>query len=241
MSENMLSRKKVSIVIPAMNETENLPIVLKSVNTLKEREKGYDFEVIVVDDHSVDSTSEVARRNGARVFRNEYRPGKGNALRYGFGKTTGDYIVMLDADCSHNPLDIPSFLEKLEEGAGLVIGSRIFGGSDEYTRIRAFGNIILTLIFGLLHGRYLSDALNGFKAFRKDVFWDFEYTSSDFEIEIELLVNTLRKGYPIVEVPSHEDARKSGEAKSKVIRHGTKFLLRIIKEWFKGRGVKKGL
>lgn len=234
MSENMLSRKKVSIVIPAMNEAENLPVVLKSANTLIEKEKGYDFEVIVVDDHSVDGTSEVAKMDGAKVFRNEYRTGKGNALRYGFERTTGDYIVMLDADCSHNPLDIPKFLEKLEEGAGLVIGSRIYGGSDEYTRIRAFGNIMLTLIFGVFHGRYLSDALNGFKAFRNDVFKDFKYTSSSFEIEIELLVNALRKGYPIIEVPSHEDARRAGEAKSKVIKHGTKFLLRIIKEWVKG-------
>lgn len=234
MSENMLSRKKVSIVIPAMNEAENLPVVLKSANTLIEKEKGYDFEVIVVDDHSVDGTSEVAKMDGAKVFRNEYRTGKGNALRYGFERTTGDYIVMLDADCSHNPLDIPKFLEKLEEGAGLVVGSRILGGSDEYTRVRAFGNIFLTFVFGILHRRFLTDALNGFKAFKKDVFWDFEYTSSDFEIEIELLANTLRKGYPIVEVPSHENVRRAGRVKSRVIKHGTKFFLRIIKEWLKG-------
>lgn len=235
----MPSEKKVSIVIPAMNEEENLPIVLGKVNQLKEKEKGYDFEVIVVDDHSTDNTYEIAGKNGAKVIRNEYKPGKGNALRYGFERTTGDYIVMLDADCSHNPLDISKFLEKLEEGAGLVIGSRIYGGSDEYTRVRAFGNIILTLIFGLVHGRYLSDALNGFKAFKRDVFTDFRYTSSNFEIEIELLVNTIRKGYPIVEIPSHEESRKAGKAKSKVIKHGTGFLLRIIKEWFKGRSVEK--
>lgn len=234
---NMSSKKKVSIVIPAMNEEENLPMVIGKVNQLKEKVKEYVFEVIVVDDHSVDKTSEVALKEGANVIRNEYKPGKGNALRYGFERTTGDYIVMLDADCSHNPLDIPKFLEKLEEGAGLVIGSRIYGGSDEYTRVRAFGNIMLTFVFGLFHGRYLSDALNGFKAFKKDIFWDFKYNSSDFEIEIELLVNTIRKGYPISEVPSHEEARKAGKAKSKVVKHGTKFLLRIIREWFKGRGL----
>ncbi|MBI5199794.1 MAG: glycosyltransferase family 2 protein [Nitrospirae bacterium] len=233
--------QKVSIVIPAMNEEENLPMVLGKVNQFRERMGEYEFEVIVVDDHSIDNTYDVARENGVLVFRNEYRAGKGNALRYGFERATGDYIVMLDADCSHNPLDIPAFLEKLEEGAGLVIGSRIYGGSDEYTRIRAFGNIMLTLIFGLLHGRYLSDALNGFKAFRKDVFSDFRYTSSNFEIEIELLVNTLRKGYQIVEVPSHEGARMAGEAKSKVVKHGTKFLLRIIKERFRGGSAKKDL
>ena len=110
------------------------------------------------------------------------------------------------------------------------------GGSEEYTHIRALGNVFLSAALGLCTGRYLSDALNGFKVFRREVFTDFRYTSSSFEIEIEIIANTLRKGYRIVEVSSHERARAGGEIKSRVVRHGTRFLLRIL--WEGLRGVK---
>jgi hypothetical protein len=86
----------------------------------------------------------------------------------------------------------------------------------------------------LATGRYLSDALNGYKLFRKDVFTDFTYTSRMFEIEIELIANALRKGYRVVEVIGHERARAGGEMKSRVVRHGTRFLTRIIWEGLKG-------
>jgi hypothetical protein len=143
---------------------------------------------------------------------------------------------MMDADYSHRAEDIPVFLEAIKDGTGLIIGSRVFGGSDEYTHIRALGNVFLSASVGLCMGRYLSDALNGFKLFRRDVFTDFKYTSRMFEIEIELIANTLRKGYRVVEVVSHERARAGGEMKSRVVHHGTRFLLRIF--WEGLRGVK---
>lgn len=227
--------KKVSVVIPAKNEEENIGLVLNDVNQTIAKMKGYFFEVIVVDDNSSDRTAEVAIKNGARIIHNRGKSGKGKALICGFKETKGDFIVMMDADYSHRAEDIPFLIKPLENGAGLVIGSRIYGGSDEYTRIRAFGNIFLTLAFGLFHKRYLSDALNGYKAFRSDIFKKFDYTSKGFEIEVELLVNTLRMGLSIVEVSSHERSRKSGVAKSKVIRDGSKFLSKIIIEWIRNK------
>ena len=140
---------------------------------------------------------------------------------------------MMDADYSHRAEDLPALLQALDAGAGLVIASRIHGGSDEYTSVRAFGNVILTMFLGIFLGRYLSDALNGYKAFRREVFEDFRYTSTAFEIEIELIANALRKGYSVVEVGSHERARLAGQAKSRVVRHGTRFLIRIIWEWMR--------
>jgi hypothetical protein len=131
---------------------------------------------------------------------------------------------------------MPAMLDALREGVGLVIGSRVVGGSEEYTHIRALGNVFLSATLGLCTGRYLSDALNGFKVFRKDVFRDFAYGSRNFEIEIEIVANTLRKGYRIVEVSSHERARAGGEMKSRAIRHGFRFLFRIL--WEGMRGVK---
>lgn len=228
---------KVSIVIPAKNEEMNLGLVLDDLNKAIAAIPEWQVEVIVVDDKSTDRTGEVAREHGANVIRNTGPSGKGRALRVGFERSSGDVIVMMDADYSHRAEEIPAFLDAMKDGVGLVIGSRVFGGSEEYTPIRALGNVFLTAALGLFLGRYLSDALNGFKAFRRDVFDDFHYTSKAFEIEIELIANALRKGYRVIEISSHERARLGGEAKSRVIRHGTRFFMRILVESMRNKGL----
>ena len=226
---------KVSIVIPAKNEEETLDLVLKDINNTISQIPGYEFEVICVDDRSTDTTASIAQSFGTTVIKNSHhQSGKGVALRVGFEAATGDIIVMMDADYSHRPEDLPLFLAALKGNIGLVIGSRVVGGSEEYTHIRALGNVFLSTAVGLCMGRYLSDALNGYKVFRRDIFTDFKYTSKAFEIEIEIIANALRKGYRIVEVNSHERARAGGKAKSFVVRHGTRFLMRILWEGFKG-------
>ncbi len=233
---------KVSIVIPARNEEVTLPAVLTDIKKTIAKIPAHSFEIIVVDDHSNDKTASVAGSLGARIIPNARLPGKGHALRAGFEAAEGDIMIMMDADYSHRAEEIPLFLEAIsKDGVGLVIGSRIVGGSEEYTPVRAFGNVVLTLAVGLFMKRFLSDALNGYKAFRRDVFTDFRYTSRNFEIEIELIANALRRGYQIVEVCSHERQRAGGQAKSRVIKHGTLFLSRIILESCRGIKPKSAL
>lgn len=227
---------KISVIIPAQNEEETLGDVLDDMNQMIAQMPNYDVEVICVDDHSTDATANIARSFGAKVVENKRKPGKGMALRAGFEAAEGETLVMLDADYSHRAEELPRMLDALNEGVGLVIGSRVVGGSEEYTHVRALGNVFLSATLGLCTRRYLSDALNGFKVFRRDVFTDFDYTSKAFEIEIEIIANTLRKGYRVVEVSSNERARAGGEMKSRVVRHGTRFLLRIL--WEGLRGVK---
>lgn len=224
----------VSIIIPARNEEATLGMVLRDLQDTISQLPGHTFQILCVDDHSNDSTAAVARSFGATVVENRGRSGKGMALRAGFEKATGDILIMMDADYSHRPESIPLFIEAMQDDVGLVIGSRVWGGSDEYNHVRALGNVFLSAALGLSTRRYLSDALNGYKAFRQDVFTDFEYTARAFEIEIEIIANTLRKGYRIVEVSSHERARAGGQMKSRVVRHGTRFLARIVYEGIKG-------
>ncbi len=226
--------KQISVVIPAKNEEDTLAKVLDDLKQTIAQMPNYKVEVICVDDHSTDATANIARSCGASVVENTGKPGKGMALRAGFKAATGDVLVMLDADYSHRAEEMPRMLESLTEGVGLVIGSRVVGGSEEYTHVRALGNVFLSATLGLCTRRYLSDALNGFKVFRRDVFDDFNYTSRAFEIEIEIIANSLRKGYRVVEVSSHERARAGGVMKSSVIRHGTRFLLRILWEGLRG-------
>jgi glycosyltransferase involved in cell wall biosynthesis len=226
--------KRISVIIPAKDEEETLPNVLQDLYATIPAIKHYDFEVICVDDHSTDATAAIARSFGARVVPNTGKPGKGMALRTGFQAANGEIFAMMDADYSHRPEDLPLFLDALKDGIGLVIGSRVVGGSEEYTHVRALGNVFLSTTLGLCTGRYLSDALNGYKVFRREVFTDFKYTSRTFEIEIEIIANTLRHGYRVVEVSSHERSRAGGMAKSRVIRHGTRFLARILFEGLRG-------
>jgi len=223
----------VSIVIPVYNEVGSIGTVLreslKAVNELPQN-----CEIIVVNDRSDDGTVAVIKpfveQDHVILADNQNAQGKGGALRTGFDRAKGKCLLMMDGDGSHQAADIRKLVQEQFKTNGLVIASRIYGGSQEYTRVRAFGNIFFTWLFGCLHGRYLSDALNGFKAFSVDIYRSFEYSARGYEIEIELLVNTLRLGRPITEVPSLELSRQAGQAKSKVVKDGLRFLWRIILE-----------
>jgi glycosyltransferase involved in cell wall biosynthesis len=131
--------KQISVVIPAKNEEETLAKVLEDLNQTIAQMPNYKVEVICVDDHCTDATANIARSCGARVVENKGKPGKGMALRAGFEAATGEVLVMLDADYSHRAEELPRMLESLTEGVGLVIGSRVVGGSEEYTHIRRWG------------------------------------------------------------------------------------------------------
>lgn len=226
--------KKVSIIIPARNEEETIGLVLNDLNKVIRKVDNYKFEIIVVDNNSTDRTAGVAKKKKGNVI-SEKKKGKGNALKAGFDYAKGDIIIMLDADYSHIPEDIPIFLKKIEEGYGLVVGSRITGGSEEYTIVRSLGNIILTMAFTILFGIKMTDVLNGFKAFKKEVVKNYKYNSDDFQIEIELIANALRERYKVGEIPSHERLRAGGKMKSIALIHGPKFLFRIITEGIKYR------
>ncbi len=228
----------VSIVIPAKNEEACLPSVLDEIKLLLES-SSYSYEVIVVNDRSTDRTVKIAREyEFVKLIDSQNSPGKGGALRFGFNQARGVYITMMDADFSHDVSDLPYMVDEARKHKGLVVGSRITGGSEEYSRVRAFGNVVLTWFFGFLHGRYLSDALNGFKVFHCDVYQQFEYTSNTYEIEIELLVNTLRLKRQITEIPSRERRRLGGQVKSLVLKHGWFFFCRIVWEFFRKPGLK---
>jgi glycosyltransferase involved in cell wall biosynthesis len=227
-------RLLISIILPARNEEATLPALLADLSAVIKKLPDYAIELICVYDHSTDRTVEIVESFHGKAIPNMGECGKGLALRTGFQAAQGDILVMMDADCSHNPADLPALLAALKDDIGLVIASRSLGGSEEYSPVRAFGNFFLSKALGVFTRCWLSDALNGFKVFRKDIFTDFQYTSIAFEIEIEIIANTLRKDYKIAEVSSHERARAGGVAKSRVIRHGFGFLNRIIYEGLKG-------
>jgi glycosyltransferase involved in cell wall biosynthesis len=154
----------VSVVIPAKNEALNLPDVFAGLPADL-------YEVILVDGYSSDDTVSVAQRlrPGITIV-GQSRKGKGNALACGFAVATGDFIVMLDADGSTDPSEIPRFVEALMSGADFAKGSRFMpgGGSADISRIRRIGNFWLNWIVNVLYGTRYTDMCYGYNAFRRE-------------------------------------------------------------------------
>jgi glycosyltransferase involved in cell wall biosynthesis len=162
----------------------------------------------------------------------ESRPGKGVALRAGFAAATGDIIVMLDADGSTDPREIPSFVGTLVSGADFVKGSRFLqgGGTDDMELHRKAGNWVLTMLVNIGFGGRYSDLCYGYNAFWRDVLPTLGLDTDGFEIETLMGIRVLRAGLQVAEVPSYECPRIHGVSNLVAIRDGLRILRTIILE-----------
>jgi glycosyltransferase involved in cell wall biosynthesis len=218
----------VSVVIPALNEAQNLPHVLPRIPA------GV-YEVILVDGHSTDDTVRVARelRPDIRIVYQQGR-GKGAALRSGFDAVRGDIIVMLDADGSTDPAEIPAFVGLLCSGADFIKGSRFLqgGGTADMPLHRQWGNKALTMLVRILFGGSFSDLCYGYNAFWTRVLPHLNLDGDGFEIETMMNVRALRAGFKVAEVPSFEASRIYGVGSLRALPDGWRVLKTIFKERF---------
>jgi glycosyltransferase involved in cell wall biosynthesis len=234
----------VSVVIPAKNEALNLPRVFAALDD------GY-HEVILVDGGSKDDTVKVARRlRPDLIVIGQNRKGKGNALACGFQRATGDFIVMLDADGSTDPAEIPRFVNALREGADFAKGSRFMpgAGSSDISRLRQVGNYFLNKIVNLLYGTRYTDLCYGYNAFRRDCLTVMELNGGDVEncdensmlwgdgFEVETLINVriAKAGIRVAEVPSFERSRHFGASNLNAFSDGLRVLRTIHAERKRG-------
>jgi glycosyltransferase involved in cell wall biosynthesis len=217
---------RVSVVIPTLNEADNLPHVFAELPEEL-------HEVIVIDGYSVDGTAELAQRLRPDVrIVHQTQPGKGDALRMGFNAATGDVLVMLDADGSANPAEIPAFLDALVNGADFAKGSRYRrgGGSADLTRLRSAGNRFLSGTVNLLFGTAYSDLCYGYNAFWRHCLPAMNVDCTGFEVETLINIRVARAGLQICEVPSFERARIYGESNLRTFRDGWRVLRTILRE-----------
>jgi glycosyltransferase involved in cell wall biosynthesis len=226
------SPPRVSVVIPALNEAENLRKILP-------RLPGGLHEVILVDGGSADGTVEVARQElpSIRVIRQSGR-GKGEAVGLGFRAVTGDAIVMLDADGSADPAEIPLFIDTLCAGADLAKGSRFIdgGGSADITALRRAGNRGLVTTVNTLFGTRYSDLCYGYNAFWTQCLPYFSLDTSGFEVETLINIRAAKAGLMVAEVPSFERGRLSGASHLRPFRDGFRVLRIIVREsWLNPR------
>jgi len=220
----------VSVVIPAYNEEKNIgDILLRTNATLGTI--GVPYEIIVVDDGSVDETRLLAMKYKATVLSNGTNRGKGYALKKGIQNANGSMLVTMDADGSHRPEEIPKLIVPLVNGADVVFGSRFIWKQehDSTKKLHIVGNELFNLLIALLTGKRVTDSQTGFRAYKKRILEEIEITSCGYEVETELTVKSLRNGYAIHEEPVTFQRRKDGSSHLNPLFDGIKILKTIVK------------
>src|ERR1700722_403736 len=237
------SEPTVSIVIPTKNEALNLPHVFAGLDTDR-------YEVILVDGNSSDDTVEVARSLCPNlIVVGQTRKGKGNALACGFAEASGDFIVMLDADGSTDPAEIPRFIDALKQGADFAKGSRFMpgAGSSAISRLRQLGNYFLNKIVNVIYGTRYTDLCYGYNAFRRECLSVIDLEVGDdstdlgamrwgdgFEVETLINVRIAKAGLVVAEVPSFEHSRHFGSSNLNAVSDGIRVLRTIHAERKRG-------
>lgn len=210
----------LSIVIPAYNEERFIGTLLEQIRAVDLGPLGVSKEVIVVDDHSSDRTPEIVRGFPEVVLERLPRnSGKGQAVRTGMARATGDYLIIQDADLEYDPRDYVPMMRALLDGRGdVVYGSRYLrSGKRAGQSLAAYlGGRSLSLVGYLCTGTWLTDTVTALKLFPREVLPWLALETSGFELDHEITAKVLARGLRIAEVPvsyhprSREEGKKIG-------------------------------
>jgi glycosyltransferase involved in cell wall biosynthesis len=213
----------VSVVIPCLNEAENIEACVTAALEAIVR-MGIPGEVVVADNNSEDDSARLAEQAGARVVV-ERRRGYGSAYLAGFAASQGRYIVMADADLTYDFNEIPRFVDELEKGAEMVIGDRmdnIQPGAMPWLH-QYVGNPILTGLLNFFFRTGISDAHCGMRALRKDVLPRLDLRTTGMEFASEMVIRASKEKLRIAEFPIEYHPR-GGESKLSSFRDGWRHL-----------------
>jgi len=219
--------RKITIAIPALNEAGAITDIIRAC-------KKYSDDVLVIDGHSTDDTVKIAKDLDVRVIFDN-RKGKGEAIRSVIPHLNREIVVFVDADGSHDPDDIPLLIQPiLDDEADHVSGSRLLGGSSELHGgfdecFRLMGSSFITACINHRFKVTLSESQNGFRAIRTSVLRDLGLCEDITTIEQEMIMKTLKKGYRMAEVPTHEQKRKAGYSKIEVKRVAFRYVWTLFK------------
>jgi dolichol-phosphate mannosyltransferase len=233
------SRMLFSIVIPAHDEEQNLEPTVRDLEQALEAE-GILYEIVIVNDHSRDGTLDAARKLAAsnhaiQVIDLKQLGGFGRAVRAGLAAFAGDAVAVVMADQSDDPQDVVSYYRKLEEGYDCVFGSRFRGNSNvvNYPLGKLIVNRIVNKAIQLLFWTRFNDLTNAFKAFRRHVILECgPYSSSHFNLTIEMSLNAVIRHYNIAEIPISWYGRTWGASNLSIVAMGRRYLSVLLKLFF---------
>jgi glycosyltransferase involved in cell wall biosynthesis len=223
----------ISVIIPAYNEEKTIgPLLSETISVMDNLKLPY--EIIVVDDGSIDNTARIATRYKATVLTNGKNQGKGYALRKGFQHSQGSIIVTIDADGAHRPKEIPDLTYPLFNGVDIVSGSRFLGNGrkDSTSRLNRLGNFLFNITIMALTGKRITDSQTGFRAFKREFLKKILLESCGYEIETEITVKGLKNGFSFQEKPICCEKRKYSISKLKIFSDGAKIFKTILKANF---------
>ncbi len=227
-----LKKDDICILIPTLNEEATIGEVIEGF--LKQ---GY-HNILVIDGNSTDRTREIAERMGARVVIQTGK-GKGQAINEAFSIIDSPVVVIVDGDGTYLPEEVNVLLEPIRRGyADHVIGNR-FANFEEgaFTRLNLIGNKIINFMFRVAYGVELHDILSGYRALTRELYKSVRLEKPGFEVETELTVETIAKGFRIVEVPITY-RKRGGKTKLNPFKDGFRIGMAIydlLKKYSPGR------
>jgi len=236
-------KKKLSIVIPVYNEKDLVIDVLKKVRKLKIEDT--DIEIIVVDDKSTDGTTEILKKEGKKycdkLLFHEVNKGKGAGLRTGFKETTGDVVIVQDADFEYDCEEIPSVVKPIFDGkADVCYGSRFLEKEYKGYKQNQLANKVLTGLSNFMTGLKVTDMETCYKAFKGDLIRSIDIKENRFGFEPEITAKMSKRKAKLIEVPIHYYPRTKEEGKKIKLKDGFRALWCIAKYRFVNEKDKKG-
>jgi dolichol-phosphate mannosyltransferase len=229
---------KLSVVMPAQNEEGSVGHTVEGVAAVLDRE-GIDYEIVVVNDDSEDTTEAVVAAMGEqnpriRVHRSHNERGFGNAIRAGLDVFSGDAVAIVMADASDNPEDLVRYHQLLEEGYDCAFGSRFVAGAKvyDYPRAKYVVNRLANQFIRILFRHRYNDTTNAFKAYRREVIETIQpLLSKHFNLTVEMPLKAIVRGHTYAVIPTDWTNRTSGVAKLAMKEMGSRYLFIVLYVW----------
>ena len=219
-----MEQPRIAVILPCLNEEATIAGVVAGF-----RKTLPDAAIVVIDNRSTDRTEEVARAAGATVCR-ETRRGKGFAIQSALGEVDADVYVLADGDATYPPEEVRRLIEPiLTQQADMVVGERLTGATKEtLSPLHSLGNRLIVSLVNLFFGTDVTDVLSGYRALSRRVVDGVPLVSPGFEVETELTVKALERGFSIAEVPISYRPRPAGsKSKLRTFRDGYRILITI--------------
>ena len=229
---------KLSVIIPARNEAENLTECISEIS----KELTYhsiDFEILVIDDGSTDKTLDVIKVinqsiSSVKCIKNYGENGFGRAVRLGLENFTGDAVTIMMADCSDLPKDLISYWKCIKDGNDCVFGSRFIRGGKvyNYPLLKLFANRVVNTMIRLAFNIHCNDITNAFKMYRREVIEGCRpFISPHFNLTVEIPLKAIVRGYRWKVIPISWRNRTKGVAKLKLREMGSRYFFIIAYLW----------